>query len=347
MPIHRTMLHRSSFRSLTTLVLAGTALAGCSADRPGPAAPDASPSALLAKKAAAPSEQGNGGLPARYVLPGTQVFPEGIALDERTQTVYVTSTTDGTIFCGDLGDATLRACFPGDPASGRTTAVGIDVGSEGQLFVAGGQTGRVFVLDRTGATLASLQGGSGDTFVNDVAVVRGDTAYVTDSRNPVIYRVTRNAAGAYVLEPWLNLTGSIIQYGAGFNLNGIAASPDGGTLYVVQSNTGLLYRIDTRTRAITRVDVGGATFVNGDGLELRGSTLYVVQNAQETITELRLQENGTTGRVVSTTTDASLMYPTTLVEARGRLLVVNSQFDKRGPGLTPVVPFTVSVIKKP
>jgi hypothetical protein len=31
--------------------------------------------------------------------------------------------------------------------------------------------------------------------------------------------------------------------------------------------------------------------------------------------------------------------------ARGPLAAVNSQFDKRGPGLTPDRPFTVSVVK--
>jgi Cu-Zn family superoxide dismutase len=41
------------------------------------------------------------------------------------------------------------------------------------------------------------------------------------------------------------------------------------------------------------------------------------------------------------------MVPTSLVGARGRLLVVNSQFNRRGPGLSPVLPFTVSVVPIP
>ena len=336
--------HPLARRATTALSLASlVALAAC-----GTAELAAPSDALAAKKGGVPAtpETGNGGHPDQYVLPGAAVFPEGIAYDPRGGgTIYVTSTTDGTIFCGDVKADALAPCFPGDP-TGRSTAVGIDVGSEGQLFVAGGATGRVFVVGADGAPLATLVGTTGASFVNDVAVVQGDTAYVTDSQNPVIYRVYRAASGAWVLDQWLPLAGTAIRYTTGFNLNGIAASPDGRTLYVVQSNTGRLFRIDVATRTVAAIDVPGATFTNGDGLEVRGNTLYVVRNAQETISEIRLSGDGTTGTLVGTTTDASFRYPTTFVEAHGRFLVVNSQFDRRGPGLTPELPFTVSVIKK-
>jgi hypothetical protein len=46
-------------------------------------------------------------------------------------------------------------------------------------------------------------------------------------------------------------------------------------------------------------------------------------------------------------TDASLRFPTTIALNGGRLLVVNSQFDKQGPGLTPELPFTVSSVVIP
>jgi Cu-Zn family superoxide dismutase len=339
----RSPLVRRSARALSLVTIAALAACG-TADPAGPALADGP----LAKKNAAEKAGGadNGGHPEQYVLPGATVFPEGIAFDQRGGgTIYVTSTTDGTIFCGDPKDATLDPCFAGG-TGGRTTAVGLDVGSEGQLFVAGGGTGRVFVVSSTGAPLASLVGTMGPTFVNDVAVVKGDTAYVTDSQNPVIYRVYRTASGTYTLEPWLSLAGTAIQYRTGFNLNGIAASPSGRELYVVQSNTGLLFRIDVATRTVTRIDVGGALFPNGDGIEVRGNTLYVVQNRERQIAEIRLSGDGTTGTLVARTTDASFRFPTTFVEARGRFLVVNSQFDRRGPGLTPELPFTVSVIKK-
>jgi len=65
------------------------------------------------------------------------------------------------------------------------------------------------------------------------------------------------------------------------------------------------------------------------------------------LSEIRLDIGSATGTVVGSTTDPSFGYPTSLDFARGRLLVVNSQFNRRGPGLTPTLPFTVSVVKHP
>ena len=201
--------------------------------------------------------------------------------------------------------------------------------------------------DLTGELVARLSGGSSPTFINDIAIDQQGVGYATDSQSPVIYRIVPNGSGGYTLERWLELSGTPIVYGPGFNLNGIVVAPGDRYLFTVQSNTGKIYRIDIATREIVQVDVGGATFVNGDGLWMRGTTLYVLQNQQETISEIRLQPNQARGTVVSQTTDPSFMYPTSLVGARGRLLVVNSQFDKRAPGATPVPPFTVSVVAIP
>lgn len=337
------MSRRTPPRALAPTLAAFAALAASACQDPSTlAAPESG--GVLAAKGGAKGKDDGGGLPDAYVLPGTAVYPEGIAVDRRRQRVYVTSTTSGAIFSGDLRDGTLSDSIPGGGA--RTTAVGIDVGDDGQLFVAGGGTGRVFVLSASGATLATLQATTGaDTFVNDVAVVRGDTAYVTDSRNPVIYRVYEGPSG-YVVEPWLPLAGTPIGYEAGFNLNGIAAAQNGKTLYVVQSNTGELFAIDVATRRVTQIDLGGYRATNGDGLEVtRGNRLTVLRNAQESLVEIRLRDGGASGEVVSTTTDPSFRYPTTFVEARGRYLVVNSQFDARAAGRAPVLPFTVAVVK--
>jgi hypothetical protein len=287
--------------------------------------------------------------PPRYVLPGDQVFPEGIAYQQGSDHFYVSSTSDGTIFRGSLGKETASVFLPGG-ADGRTTAVGLKADRAGRLFVAGGTTGRVFVYDTaSGALLASFSNGRGpnETFINDVAVTGSGDAYFTDSIAPVLYRVSTNEAGAFVFEEWLNFTGTPLVYQPGFNLNGIVASENGKYLVVVQSNTGKLFRIEIATKAVTEIDLGGTALTNGDGLLLRGRTLYVVRNQQGLIVKLQLSGDLSNGAIVSSTTDPSLAYPTTIAEARGRLLVVNSQFDKRGPGLTPELPFTVSSIHIP
>ena len=332
-------VHRQRVARAFTL---GAVAAFAACDRPV-TSPDVPLTASVSKSAT----HGGGPLPTRYVLPGSSVFPEGIAYDERSQLVFVSSTTDGTIFRGRSSDETLAPFLTGG-SDGRTTAIGLEVDNAGHLFVAGGATGQVFVYDeRTGALLARLSGGSSPTFINDIAIDGNGVGYVTDSQSPVIYRVVPNGAGGYTLERWLELVGTPVVYLPGFNLNGIVVSENNRYLFTVQSNTGKIFRIDIETKQIVQVDVGGAVFVNGDGLWLRGNSLYVLQNQQELVSEVRLQQNRATGKLVSQTTDPSFMYPTSLVGARGRLLVVNSQFDRRAPGATPVLPFTVSVVPVP
>lgn len=328
-------------RSAACAAGAATLVAFAACDRPVTA-----PRPPLTASAAKGASDHGGPLPTRYVLPGTQVFPEGIAYDQATGSVFVSSTTDGTIFRGDDSDETLEQ-FLAPGADGRTTAVGLEVDGDGHLFVAGGNTGLVFVYDaNTGALIARLSAASPPTFINDIAVDKNGVAYITDSMRPVIYRVVPNGAGGYTLDQWLPLAGTPVVHTMGFNLNGIVASDNGKYLFTIQTNTGKIFRIEIATKEIVEVRVG-SVFMAGDGLWMRGNTLYVLQNAQERINEVRLQPNQATGTLVSTTTDESFMFPTSLVGARGRLLVVNSQFDRRGARLAPVLPFTVSVVPIP
>jgi WD40 repeat protein len=328
---------RSAARAMAVIALA--AFTACDSPVTAPSGPS---TALQAKTA----DDHGGPLPTRYVLPGDRVFPEGIAYDQASGSVFVSSTTDGTIFRGDDSEETLAA-FLAPGADGRTTAVGLEVDDDGHLFVAGGATGFVWVYDgATGALIERMSGGSSPTFINDIAVDGDGVAYITDSMSPVIYRVIPDGAGGYTLERWLALTGTPIVYTTGFNLNGIVVSQNNRYLFTIQSNTGKIFRIDIATKEIVQVDVGGAVFTAGDGLWLRGTSLYVLQNQQALITEIRLQPNQARGTVVSSTTDESFRFPTSLVGARGRFLVVNSQFDRRASG-TPVLPFTVSVVPIP
>lgn len=285
----------------------------------------------------------HGNRPNVYTLPGADVFPEGIAIKGRT--FFVSSTTDGTIFRGDTRQAAL-APFAAGGADGRTTAIGLDVSGR-RLFVAGGATGRAWVLSTIdGSTLKMLDSNpSGNpTFLNDVDVARG-FAYFTDSQRPIIFRAATSGAAIGDLEPWLDLTGTAFVQQPGFNANGITSLDGGRLLAIVQSNTGKLFTIDTRTKAVREIDLGGRTLVNGDGLEAHGSRLFVVRNADNQIVEVKLRRNRREGRIGRTITSPLLMFPTTAARDGKRLLVVNSQFDRQGG--TPLLPFTVAAVRRP
>jgi sugar lactone lactonase YvrE len=284
----------------------------------------------------------------RYVLPGNAVFPEGVAFQPSTGDFFVSSTGDGTVFRGNLQRGAAEPFLPAG-ADNRTAAVGLKVDdSRGRLFVAGGATGQMFVYDvRNGGLLARFATARTPTFINDVAVVPSGDAFFTDSQSPVLYRVYAGADGRLAFEEWLQFTGTALQYQQGFNVNGIAASEDGRYLVVVQSNTGKLFRIDTASKAVAEIGLGGEALTNGDGIVLDGRTLYVVRNQQGLIVKVQLAEDYGSGTVQSSTSDPSLAYPTTAAKAGDRLLVVNSQFNRRGQDVRPDLPFTVSSIPLP
>lgn len=290
-------------------------------------------------------------LPTQYVLPGDQVFPEGIAFDEGEDVFYVSSTTDGTIFFQtDLGSDTLEVFSEGG-ADDRTTAIGLAV-QEDRLFVAGGGTGRAYTYDTddgdilTRFTTPEPPQDAG-TFINDVAVTPDGDAYFTDSFRPILFRATPTDAETAMLETWLDLTGTLIQYQDGFNLNGIVSTPDGDYLIVVQSNTGGLFRIDVDTKEVQSIDLEGETLTNGDGLLLDGQTLYVVRNQQEAIVPVTLSTDFLSGTLGTPITSERLRYPTTIAQVLPNfLLAVNSQFDERNGG-APSLPFTVARVRIP
>ena len=288
------------------------------------------------------------GTPTSYTIPGEKVFPEGIARQPGSRAFFVTSTTDGTIFRGDLRRPTLKP-FAAPGADGRTTAIGLKADNRRNLVVAGGDTGKVFVLStRDGSTRKVLDSrpGTAPTFLNDVALARG-YAYVTDSQRPILQRVKLGKNTIGELETFVSFEGTELEYEDGFNLNGIVAGPGGTYLLAVQSNTGELFRIDTKTKRVEEVDLGGKTLTNGDGLLRKGNTLYVARNQQELIVPVKLSRKGRSGLVGRGVTGPQLKYPTTLARDGKRLLAVNSQFDKRSAGEAPVLPFDVATLTAP
>lgn len=282
-------------------------------------------------------------LPDRYVLPGDEVFPEGVATLEGPGYFYVSSTTDGTIFRGQLWEPETEVFLPAG-SDGRTTAVGLAVDSErGRLFIAGGGSGMVWMYDLTTRKLIASGVAEGAGFINDVAVGPDGSAYFTDSMTPVIYRLPADASGEVAAEVWLEFEGTVLQYQEGFNLNGIATTPGGAYLIAVQSNTGKLFRISTDGGEVVEIDLGGATVTAGDGLEVQGHLVTVVRNSLGLLTNVRMSDDYSSGEVWTEFTDPSFMFPTTAAYLDGRLLVVNAQFNARESG-NPSLPFTVSSI---
>ena len=284
-----------------------------------------------------------------YPLPGDEVYPEGVAYQPATGEFFAGSTTDGTIFRGNVATPQAEAEVFSEPGDdGRETAIGMKVDAEGRLFVAGGDTGKMFVYDTaTGQLIASFDNEAEMTFVNDVTLTPDGSAYFTDSMNPELYRLVPDDAGGYTMETFVNFEGTPAEYEEGFNLNGIAATADGRYLITVNSGTGQLFRIDTTSKEVVEIEIGDADLTNGDGLLLDGQTLYVLRNQNELIVPVQLGADYSSGEAGEGFTDESLMYPTTAAFQDGRLLTVNSQFDVRDEGGDPELPFNLTSIEIP
>jgi Cu-Zn family superoxide dismutase len=286
-------------------------------------------------------------MPGSYVLPGDKVFPEGIAYEAGTDSFYVGSTTDGTIFRGNATSGAVSV-FSAGGSDGRTAATGMKTDGRGHLIVAGAATGWIFVYDTgSGALVNKFDTGSEPkTFLNDVTITPDGAAYVTDSVSPYLYKLTP-AGNGFTYDKWLDFTGTAYAYVNGFNSNGIVSSDDGRYLLIIQSATGKLFRVATADKSVSAVSLGTTDLMAGDGMLLNGHRLHVMRNALQMFVWLDFNDDYSAGTLMGTSTDPSFAYPTTFARAGNRFLVVNSQFNKRGAGLTPVLPFTVSNVAVP
>jgi sugar lactone lactonase YvrE len=259
--------------------------------------------------------------------------PEGIAID-RGPLAYLGSRTNGDIVSVNLRtggrELVSRGLGPGNPS------VGLKV-DRNRLYVAGGTTGTGRVIStRTGRILANYTftavSEASPSFVNDVVLTR-HRAWFTDSLKPQLYGVSRGKHGGKSRVTTLPLRGEWVQAPAGTNsANGIAQSPDKRSLLVIDSATGTLFRVNPRTGDARRVDLGGAKLTNGDGLLVRGRTLYAVQNRLNQVAVVDLNRSGSRGRLVDTLTSADLRspatfdIPTTAAFYRGSLYLPNARF---------------------
>lgn len=252
--------------------------------------------------------------------------PEGIASGEGT-TFYVGSIPTGAIYRGDLRTGTGGILVPAQ--EGRA-AIGMKFDPRSDLlFVAGGPTGMAFIYNGlSGENVDQILFTTGPRFINDVVITQA-AAYFTNSFQQVIYKIPLDPETGALPEPLtfveLPLTGDYTSV-AGFNTNGIDATPNGGTLIVVNSSTGNLYTVDPNTSVASLIDLDGATVTAGDGILQQGKTLYVVRNRLNRIAVVELSADLSSGEIVEEITNPNFRVPTTIAKFGNALYAVNARF---------------------
>lgn len=271
---------------------------------------------------------GTSAAPFPEVIPLPDGFqPEGIAIGTGT-TFYVGSIPTGAVYSGDLrtGEGEILV-----PAQEGRSAIGLKFDDRtGLLFVAGGATGYAYVYDaETGENVAAIQLETMESFINDVVITK-DAVYFTNSLQPILYKVPLKNNGRLPETPTVVEIplGGDYQFTAGaFNANGIAATPNGKWLIIVNTSEGALYRVDPETGVARRINLRKGAVPNGDGILLQGQNLYVVQNFLNQIAVVELNDRFTAGEIERTITNELFRIPTTVARFGSTLCVVNARFD--------------------
>ncbi len=269
--------------------------------------------------------------PDRIALPNG-FMPEGITIGPGAR-AYLGSRANGDIVVVDLRTGGFEVIS----GLGPVPSVGLKISNQDYLFVAGGTTGTGRVIDvHTREIVQTYEFTDAGSFVNDVVLTR-DFAWFTDSQQAQLYGVPLGPNGSpgddFITLP---LTGDWQQVD-GFNANGIAETPDRQALLVVNSTAGLLYRVDPQTGDATEVDLGGASVTSGDGLLVRGNTLYVVRNQLNQIAAFKIDADGARGELVDTLTGddleppATFDVPTTVAAFGNSLYLPNARFGVSSP----------------
>lgn len=215
-------------------------------------------------------------------LPDSTFWPEGVDYDARTKRYYVASIAHRTI-AEVLPDGTTRELIARDrPDLGAVLGVRVD-SSRGVLWAT------------TSAVRASPNYATGDTLsaellririsdgaierrwrlapaalghtLGDLAVAANGDVFVTDSNEPVLYRLRD---GGDLLE---SIRSPLFR-----SLQGIAPMPGGKVAYLADYSHGLL-RVDLETKLVMRLDdAPHSTSLGCDGIAWDRGAIVAVQN---------------------------------------------------------------------
>ena len=154
----------------------------------------------------------------RYDLPAEVTFPEGIAYDPATGSIYTASALTGTLARVNAKTkaaeivAPAGVLVPGGTTTTFPAVLGMKLDDRGRLWIAGGRSGKFLVVDaKTGKVLKQLEvPDPSKSLVNDVALI-GTTGYFTDTRAPTLWRVEAKGDEIGNVEPWLDFSGTPLR----------------------------------------------------------------------------------------------------------------------------------------
>lgn len=324
-------------------VLVATMIAGCSED-PIPPSPTVE-SEPIAEVPAAPAADsvgvggpvaGASGIPATITAERGGFIPEGIEYDTQNERFLVGSLAEGSIFTiGNDGSVT-----PFIEDSELVSSVGIEVDEERNRLLVANSDSAVFQQDGargqaklgifnllTGERIAmvDLTAAFDDVpenaafFANDVAVGGDGTAYVTDTRMNVVYRVGEDHQASILYR---------FEGEEGPGLNGIVYRPSSGDLLVVGG--GSLYKIPTADPGSMSEVMLAEPLAGADGMVfVEDDRLAVVSNSESAVQLLTSTDDWATAQAAGRASFEG--QGTTAAVADGEVYVVKPHFNDQDP----------------
>ena len=230
------------------------------------------------------------------------LWPEGVDLDPRTGDFYLASVRRRTIV-RVAADGSTRDLWPsGTRGLGAMLGVRVDAGgriwattsglkqSEGYVPADSGIAALLRIDAATGRIERrwDLPAVAGGHVLGDVALGPRGEVYVSDSNEPVLYRLR---PGADTLDRF--------RHPLFRGLQGMAATPDGRFVYVADYAHGLL-RVRLSDGAVVRVaDAPGSTSLGCDGIVLHRGAIVAVQNGVQPARIVRFALNAAGDSVVA------------------------------------------------
>lgn len=264
--------------------------------------------------------------PVVYSVRGPELIPEGIAYDERAQTLYMGSIATGEIIRVRNGKQETFA----DRSRGLVYVLGLAIDQRSRRLYAVNTSALSTAAERPirnevvafdlakGSEVARFTAPEAGQ-LNDVAIAE-DFIYVTDSQRGAVYRGRISEAGALA---------TLVAPGSLGGANGIAKGED-NALYVAHA-TGVA-RVDARSGTVVPiVNATRETVAAIDGLYWRDGALFGIQNATNPgrVIEIELDESRTHVSNVRTLLShhhPALNEPTTGAFAGERLLVLANSY---------------------
>ena len=287
-------------------------------------------------------------------VPGTKAFPESI-----------TSTSDGALFVGRLGEGGIvrikphtaeSAVFIQPGASGSRSILGVFADEAASTLWAcsndlsalggpasGSETGSAlkgFDL-KTGVGKRSVSLPGSHAFCNDITVDSKGSVYVTDSANPTILKLS---PGATTFEVFAR-DSALSPPQSGSGLDGIAFGSD-GNLYVTTYTVGQLIRVGVKDGRAGRVTKLNSThhLEFPDALRALGNNSFLLIEGSGSLDRVVIQG----GAFVVTSIHSGFTIPTSVTRIGTTAWVSEGQlsffFDASKKKLSPSRPFRIYAV---